>query len=119
MGEYMQQMKQMFGKMHIVKYNSTAQKLIVTPTPQECCIATLKVYRKSDTEKLYNNPLLKKIAVARAKVQWGLQIGKYTMTMPDGSSMNGFDIMNKGYEDEEKWFDEMRLESEPCDFFVG
>ena len=118
MGEYMAQMNQMFGRMYIVKYNSTAQKLTITPTPNQCGIATLKLYRKADAEKLYNNPLLKKIAVARAKIQWGLQIGKYTITMPDGSTMNGFEIMNKGYEEEEKSMENLKWESEPCDFFV-
>jgi hypothetical protein len=63
--------------------------------------------------------LVKKLVVARAKVLWGMQIGKYSMAMPDGSSINGFEIMNKGYEEEEKVMENIRLESEPCDFFHG
>ena len=118
MGEYMQQMNQMFGAMYIVKYNSASQKLIITPTPKQCGIATLKLYKHADAEKLYNHPLVKRLVVAKAKIQWGLQLGKYTITMPDGSTMNGFEIMNKGYEEEEKWFDELRKQSEPPDFFV-
>lgn len=118
-GEYMAQANQMLGTTYTVKFNYNAQTLVVTPTPKECMIATLKLYCRTDAEKLYNHPLVKKIAVARAKIQWGLHLGKYTITMPDGSTMNGFEIMNKGYEDEDKWFEQMRAESEPIDFFVG
>ena len=119
MGEYMAQANQMLAEQHTVKFNYSNQSLIVTPTPKRPMIATLKLYCRTDAERLYNHPLVKKIAVARAKVQWGLQLGKYTITLPDGSTMNGFEIMNRGYEEEEKWFEQMRAESEPIDFFVG
>lgn len=118
-GEYMAQANQMLGTQYVVKFNYNAQTLVVTPTPKQCMIATLKLYCRTDADRLYNHPLVKKIAVARAKIQWGLQLGKYTITLPDGSTMNGFEIMNKGYEEEERWFEQMRLESEPIDFFIG
>lgn len=117
-GEYMAQLNQMFSKMYIVKYHPIAQKLVITPTPQSCGIATLKIYRRADAEKMYNHLYVKRLAVAKALIQWGRQIGKYTITMPDGSTMNGFELMNKGYEDEEKWYTEMRWESEPVDIFI-
>jgi len=119
MGEYMAQANQMLGTEYVVKYNYSNQTLVVTPTPKACMIATVKLYCRADAERLYNHPLVKKIAVARAKIQWGLQLGKYTITLPDGSTMNGFEIMNRGYEEEDKWFEQMRAESEPTDFFVG
>ena len=118
-GEYMAQANQMLGTTYTVKYNYNAQTLVVTPTPQQCMIATLKLYCRTDADKLYNHPLVKKLAVARAKIQWGLHLGKYTITMPDGSTMNGFEIMNRGYEDEEIVFQRISDESEPCDFFIG
>jgi hypothetical protein len=119
MGEYMAQAEQMLGTTYTVKYNYGSQSLIVTPTPKACMIATLKLYCRADAEKLYNHSLVKKLAVARAKIQWGLQLGKYTITLPDGSTMNGFEIMNRGYEDEEIAFQRISDESEPIDFFVG
>ena len=118
-GEYMAQANQMLGTEYTVKFNYNSESLVITPTPKECMVGTLKLYCRADAEKLYNHPLVKKIAVARAKIQWGLQLGKYTITLPDGSSMNGFEIMNRGYEDEDKWFEQMRSESEPIDFFIG
>jgi len=117
-GEYMEQVNQMFGKQYTVKYNTDRRSLNVLPTPQWDMIATLRLYCRTSAERLYNNPLVKKIAVARAKIQWGLQIGKYTITMPDGSTMNGFEIMNRGYEEEEKAMEDLKWESEPCDFYV-
>lgn len=119
MGEYMAQTDQMLGEQYTVKYVSSEQKLVITPTPQSCMIAKLGLYCRADVEKLYNNNIVKKLVVARAKIQWGLQIGKYTITLPDGTTMNGFEIMNRGYEEEEKWWDQMQGESEPIDFFVG
>ncbi len=118
-GEYMAQANQMFGKQHTVKYDYGKQSLIITPTPMTYMTATLKLYRTTETTRLYNHPLVKKLAVARAQVLWGKQLGKYTVTMPDGSTMNGFEIMRDGKEDAEKWYEEMRNESEPIDFFVG
>ena len=119
MGEYMAQANQMLGTEHTVKFNYNNQTLVVTPTPKQCMFASLQLYCRTDAERLYNHPLVKKLAVARAKIQWGLQLGKYTITLPDGSSMNGFEIMNKGYEEEEKVMDDIRKESEPIDFFIG
>jgi hypothetical protein len=117
--EYLEQAKQMFGKMYRVHYSVGKQALIVTPTPETCMIASLALYCRTSAEKLYNHPLVKKLAVARAKIQWGLQIGKFSVTLPDGTTMNGFEIMNRGYEEEEKAFENLKSESQPCDFFIG
>lgn len=117
--EYLEQAKQMFGKHYEVKFNSAKKSLIVTPTPDSCAVATIGLYRKADMEQLYNHPLVKKLAVARARVQWGMSLAKYTITLPDGSTMNGMEIANRGFEEEEKWYEEIRAESEPIDFFVG
>jgi len=115
----MKQVNQMFGKQYTVKYNTDRRSLNILPTPHDNMIATLKLYCRTSAERLYNNPLVKKLAVARAKIQWGLQIGKYTITMPDGSTMNGFEIMNRGYEEEERVMDDIKWESEPTDFFCA
>jgi len=117
--QWLEQAKMMFGKHYTVKFNSARESLIITPTPEECAIATVGLYRRADAEKLYNHPLVKKLAVARTMVQWGRHLGKYQITLPDGITMNGFELMNKGYEEEDKYLEWMRKESEPADFFVG
>lgn len=119
MGEYMAQADQMFGEQYTINYISSEQKLVITPTPKSCMIAKIGLYRSGDATKLYNNNIVKRLAVAKAKIQWGLNIGKYSITLPDGTTMNGFQIMDKGYEEEEKWWEQLILESEPCDFMVG
>jgi len=117
--QWLEQAKMMFGKHFTIKYNSAREVLIITPTPDECMIGTVGLYRRADAEKLYNHPLVKKLAVARTLIQWGRHLGKYQITLPDGITMSGFELMNKGYEEEDKYLEWIRKESEPIDFFVG
>lgn len=117
--EYYELAKMYFGEHYIVSYNLSKDALIVTPTPEQTMIGTIAVYRRARSERLYNHPLVKKLAVARAKVQWGLHMTKYGVTLPDGITINGQDLMSQGREDEDKYLDQMRREGEPIDFFVG
>ena len=117
--EYYELAKMMFGRHYTVSYNLSKDALIVTPTPEETMIATLSIYRRAEAERLYNHPLVKKLAVARAKVQWGIHLTKYGATMPDGISINGQDMMSQGREDEDKYLEQMRKESDPIDFFCA
>ena len=117
--QYLEQAKMMFGKHYTIKFNKAKETLIITPTPEHCMIGTVGLYRRMDAEKLYSNHLVKKLAVARAMKLWGLHLGKYQITLPDGITMNGFELMRMGREDEDKYLEWMRKESEPADFFVG
>ena len=117
--QYLEQANMMFGKHYTVKYNKPRESIVITPTPEECAIGTIGLYTRAAAEKLYNNHLVKKLAVARAMKLWGLHLGKYQLTLPDGITMNGFEIRNMGVEEEEKILEWMRKESEPIDFFVG
>lgn len=117
--EYLEQAKMMFGKHYTVKYHTSKRALVITPTPDSCAIATVGLYRRADMARLYNHPLVKKLAVARARIQWGEHLDKYTVTLPDGSTMNGAAMKQIGFEQEDKWFEEIRKESAPIDFFVG
>ena len=117
--EYYELAKMMFGKHYVVSYNLSKDALVVTPAPETNMIATIAVYRRGESERMYNHPLVKKLAVARAMVQWGRHLTKYGATLPDGLTINGQDLINEGREDEEKYLELMRSEGEPIDFFVA
>jgi hypothetical protein len=79
----------------------------------------IALYKRTRAEYLYNNRLVKKLAVARCREQWGMHIRKYSVTLPDGITLNGDPLVSEGREDAEKWYNRMYEESEPPDFMIG
>jgi len=118
-GEYMALAEQMLGKQYTVYYNSGEKKLVVTPTPQSCMVATLKLYYRTKAEELYNHPLVKKLCVARARIQWGINTTKYNVQLPDGSTLNTATMLDHAFQEEEKVMEDIRWQSAPCDLFIG
>lgn len=116
---YIKEIQAAFGKNYRVDYRPQTQKLMVVPTPTTSGTGLLSIYRNEDAIALYSNPLVKKLAVARAKIQWGSHLKKYNMTLPGGGTMTGQDIYNEGKADETEILDQIRGESEPPDFFIG
>lgn len=117
--EYLEQIKMSFGKQYRVKWHGGREVLEIIPTPQQCMCGMVALYRREQVEYVYNHPLVRKLAVARAKIQWGLHLSKYNVTLPDGLTINGRDLISDGQAEEEKWFDRIISESSPIDFFVG
>jgi hypothetical protein len=58
------------------------------------------VYKKQPIQNLYNNPLVKKLCVARVKKLWGLILGKYKIQIPGGGTSNGDSIHQEGVDEE-------------------
>ena len=105
-------------------FNTTTKKLTLGYTPSEDGTLAVKFYRNSTTgnvEDVYDNLWLKKYAVALAKEQWGMNIGKYNgVTLPGGATMNGDTIMQMGRDDKEKLEQELEEKySEPPDPLIG
>ena len=69
-------------------------------------------------QNIYNNPLVKKLAVARAGIRWIRNISKFTGTMPDGLAVNE-SRLTEYKEEEEKWLERIWEESETPDFLVA
>jgi hypothetical protein len=116
---YLDQINEMFGKMYSVAYLPGREVIRITPTPTAGIVGVLILWRKEYAYNLYNNVLVKKLAIARAKLRWGRNLNKYGGTMPDGLTVNAADIIAEGKEEEEKWFDRMWDESQPGDFIVA
>jgi hypothetical protein len=116
---YLDLINEMFGKMYTVDYLPGRDIIRITPTPNAALIGVLILWRKEYAHFLYNNPLVKKLAVARAKIRWGWNLNKYTGTMPDGLTINSQAIIDEGKAEEEEWLQRIYDESEPPDFIVA
>jgi hypothetical protein len=117
--EYLQLIKVKFGKQYRAKWHAGRKVLEIIPTPKQCMIGMIGLYMREKAEYLYDHPLVKKLAVARAMIQWGWHLAKYNVTMPDGITFNGQDLVQRGMEQEEKWLSRMEEESAKPDFFIG
>jgi hypothetical protein len=116
---YLREITNTFSVKYNLNYNPTQERLTVTPTPEEAMRGMLEVYKRETSENLYNHTLVKKLALARCKVLWGRNIGKFAITLPGGGTMNGSEIRSEGEAEEEKLMNDISNESEPIDFFCG
>jgi len=116
---YLDMINEMFGKMYSVDYLPGREVIRITPTPSEALIGVLILWRREYAYNLYNNPLVKKLAVARAKKRWGWNLNKYGGALPDGLTINSREIIDEANAEEEKWLERMFDESNPPDFIVA
>jgi hypothetical protein len=118
MTNYLEDVKDTFSLMYHAQYSDARQEFLLTPTPKENGTGLLTVYRKETAENLYNNHIVKNLCIAESKILWGHILGKYSMTLPSGGTINGQDIKSDGKEEKEKIMEQIRMESEPPMFFI-
>lgn len=116
---YIEQIKEMFGKMYTVSYLQGSEVLKISPTPNQNVTGALRFYRRETAENIYNNILFKFMLLGRIKQKWGEHLGKYAATLPDGITVNYDRMITEGKEEFEKYFEEIRKTAEPIDFFIG
>jgi hypothetical protein len=116
---YLKEIKNKFGRGFAVQYNKNREILKVVPCPQDNMMGVLTLYRKEEAIYLYNNQLIKDLAYAKTMMLWGNILSKYTANMPDGITMNGSDIYNKGKELYDYTIEDIRKQSPPPDFMFG
>jgi hypothetical protein len=100
--------------------------------------AIIQIYRKLDLmgttnpvsgatavnyleENIYNEPIIKKLATAKAMKQWGTNLMKYTgSVLPNGGTLNSQWIFDTGTADETKYLEEIESTyTLPISFMVG
>jgi hypothetical protein len=92
------------------------EKLNLTTTPVSTGASTY------EEENIYDDKWVKRMATARAKLQWGTNIGlKYQGTiLPNGGSLNGAGIIEMAEREIEALTAELHDVYElPTDFYVG
>jgi hypothetical protein len=115
---YMEEIRNAYGILFNVTYNEGRQVLTIRPTPTQNLVGLLKVYKKEKFINLYNNRLVKDLAIALAKHQWGNNISKYSVSLPGGGQINGKDILIDAKEEIKTAKEAIISESEPIDFYI-
>jgi hypothetical protein len=116
---YLDEIKNQFGKRYHANWIPGRQVMRVVPTPMTAMYGMLAVYRKEQSQYLYNNPLVKKLCMARSKVLWARHLAKNIITLPDGSSLNYQLIYDEGKTEEQEVMENIKKESQPYDFYIA
>lgn len=117
--QYLELVKDMFGKQYATNWLPWSEELKIIPTPESQVTGLLVLYRKENELQLYNCDLVQNLATARTKILWGEHIAKYNITFPGGSTADGTRLIQEGKEEEEAAMTEIRGQSNPIDFMVG
>jgi len=116
---YLEEIKRHFSKEYTCYFRSGSETLKITPTPKTSLTGAVFVYKKETAANLYNNQLVKRLCVARAKKLWGEILSKYSAQLPGGGTYNGEAIYQRGATEETEVMIRIQQESPPIDFQVG
>lgn len=108
-----------FTVKYVGKYNTGSQQLKVIPTPTERSRVMMEIYKKETAANLYNNQLVKRLALAKAMMIWGRILRKYTITLPGGGTLSGPEVLADGKEMYEEVMGLVKGEGEPPIFIVA
>ena len=92
--------------------------MTLIPTPNQSGTVLLEVVKREESRFLYNNELVKELSIAEAKIQWGQNLGKYSMTLPSGGTINFERILDEGNTERDKVRERILAESEPPMFMI-
>lgn len=115
---YYEEIKNQFKTIYSAEYHEPSRKLKLLPTPTQDGTGVLTVWKKSDIQNMMDHPIVKKLMVARAMMQWGMHLGKYQIQMPGGGTTNGDTIYQNGLVLEEKAWEQLTTEGDFPQFFV-
>lgn len=117
---YLKEIEDTFTRKYICDLNPNTKVVTIKPTPNIDTLGMVFVNRKEDAINLYNNLLVKQLAIAKTKIIWGRNLSKYnSINIPGSGSINGENIRQEGLEQEKEIIENIRLESEPPIFMVG
>jgi hypothetical protein len=116
---YLKEIKNHFGRGYAVQYNKNRETLKITPVPSESGVGVLTLYKKEEAIYLYNEYLIKELAYGKTMMQWAQNLGKNSVTMPDGISVNYQDIYSRGKEIADAAMADIKSQSPPPDFCMG
>lgn len=115
---YLDEINSMFGKMYAVDYLPGREVIRITPTPNRSLIGVLTLWRAEYAHNLYNNLLVRRLAVANAGTRWILNLSKYVGTLPDGLSINTTELYQVYSQEKEKVEQAMYDESHTPDILI-
>lgn len=120
-----------FGKRITFDFNCTTKVLHLHETPLANYKTVMQLYVNTELDpdpdtgeersNIYDNRWVKRMALERARYQWGTNLTKYTgSVLPNGMVLNAEGILATAEKEMEKLQEELRLEWElPPDFMCG
>ena len=117
---YLKEIEDTFTRKYICDLNPNTKIVNIKPTPNIDTLGVVFVHKKEDAINLYNNVLVKKLALAKARQLHAWALIKYNLSLPgSGTIGGGNDLMARAVQDEKDTLEDMRLESESGWFCVG
>jgi hypothetical protein len=116
---YMEDIKRTFGKSFNVRYIPGKKIIKVSPEPQSEVIGVLSAYNNLKLNELFDLVNFRNLCVAKTGVAWGKRLGKMTIALPDGSTVNGRELLTDYKEDYKDVKETIEAESEGFDIIVA
>jgi hypothetical protein len=119
---YIKLVNKMFAVEYRLIYNDQREILTIVPTPNATLGTVLKVYTKQTMESLFNNVLVKGLALAKAKKVLSRAYMKYgSIELPGQGNLQSYgqSLLEEAKEEEKEFLDRLRTESEPIGIFWG
>ena len=115
---WLEQAKMDFAESYQVRYNNLTKELFVAPTPGRPVKGLMEVYKRQRSTEMFNDPMFRRMVVAKAGMIWTNALRKYQLSISGGGSLNA-DSMYSSYKEE--WDDcreQIRLEGPNAEFWI-
>lgn len=116
---WLEEAKMDFGRKYRVKYIREQKALSVWPTPKFPERALLRVYKREHFMNLIQDPLFRKLLIAKAGWLWTLGMRKYTLQLAGGGQLNGDSLASDFKQDIKDIEERIDLESPVNEIIVG
>lgn len=116
--EFLRLLEFQFDQFYTWRFDSLRSELLISPAPHSDALGVVKVYKKQTIEKLFNHPLFMEMFLGECKTLLGRHLGKYSMTLVGGGSIDGQSLIAEGREDIQRVRDRIDLEAEDLGYFT-
>ena len=116
---YLSEINGTFLRSYYCAYSNNTNILRIWPTPEISHPSMLTIWRNENAVDLYNNILLKKLAVASCRIAWAGVLSKYAISFPGNGTINWQAYMDRGEKEYESAMQAIVLETRSPEFFVG
>ena len=126
--QYTQNLESLLTIQRAYNYNTTSKVLYVESNPKLDQTVMLHVYEEisvgdasNDFNNIYDNRWIKAYAVAKARMQWAINLGKYSgSVLPNGLQLDVDRMQTMAEQQIEKLEEQLMMEyEEPMGMFVG
>lgn len=109
-----------FTKEFMLQYNFLRREMVVEPTPTVDVTGVIHLWKAESIGNCVDHPVVKELMIAKVKQIWGGILGKYSIQLPGGGSVDGNTLKQEGRDDQTRIIEEMSEEGDSAlGFYVG